>query len=448
MKIKLIEKIKREIPSPYIFLGIGLFIIFILFLSYFQLELEPMSAPKSQIVEIHYADNISDSHLELIEGFNEKYKGRIKVIPINLPFSKFSTNERKELLARSLRSKSEKIDVFAADIVWGYRFSKWAENLSPYIDEEFMNSLISENLPTCYYEDELFALPLTIDLGTMYYRDDLIKQFTRHENLEEKLSKSITWEEFIRLGNEKSKKASPFYLFPAADYEGLICSYVELLLNQNRDYFNVNRFDLTSKESLKALQTLKDLIYKHKLTSSEVTSFTEYPCHEHFIENDGMFLHSWPTFISDYRDRFKKDYPDLSFKRAPIPHFKGTKPAAVFGGWNLIVSKFSSNKKEAVQFIKYLLKPESQKILFHGNGSLPVLEELYKEHENIENGETLEYYQNQFKHGVHRPLHIDYTRISDIITYYLHKSLNNELGAEEALQKATEKIQSREVLLK
>lgn len=448
MKIKLLEKIKSEIPSPYIFLGMGLFIIFILFLLYFQLELEPMSAPKNQITEIHYADNISKSHLKLIERFNEKYKGHIKVIPINLPFTKFSTNERKELLARSLRSKSEKIDVFSADIVWGYRFSKWAADLAPHIEEEFINSLLEETMPTCYYEEKLISLPLTIDLTTLYYRDDLIKKFKNHEEIEQKLAESITWEEFIKLGKSWNKKESPFYLFPAADYEGLICSYAEILLNQNRNYFEENNFDLTTSESIKTLKTMTSLIYDYDLTPPFVTSFTEFPCHKHFVENNGLFLHSWPTFIADYRDRLSKLNPGISLKRAPLPHFKGTEPASVFGGWNLMLSKFSENKKEAVLFIKYLLEPESQKLLFHGNGSLPVLKEMYDNYDKIKDGETLEYYKEHFKYGVHRPMHTNYTKISDIITYYIHQSLNNKLGAEEALEKATKMIRSRDMLLK
>ncbi|MFZ0389012.1 MAG: hypothetical protein WAN36_01025, partial [Calditrichia bacterium] len=62
---------------------------------------------KQEVTRIHFADNISSAHNKLIARFNEEYRGRIQVVPIDLPFSKFSTNERKELLARSLRSKSD-----------------------------------------------------------------------------------------------------------------------------------------------------------------------------------------------------------------------------------------------------------------------------------------------------------------------------------------------------
>ncbi|MCB9069591.1 MAG: hypothetical protein H6629_17535 [Calditrichae bacterium] len=69
--------------------------------------------------QIYFVDNISQAHSELINRFNAEYSGRIEVVPVDLPFEKFSTNERKQLLAKSLRSKSDRIDVFAIDLIWG-----------------------------------------------------------------------------------------------------------------------------------------------------------------------------------------------------------------------------------------------------------------------------------------------------------------------------------------
>jgi len=92
------------------------------------------SAPETGIpAKIYFADNISIAHEALIKRFNETYRGEIEVVPINLPFSKFSTNERKELLARSLRSRSDLIDVFAVDLIWVPRFAKWCEPLDIHI---------------------------------------------------------------------------------------------------------------------------------------------------------------------------------------------------------------------------------------------------------------------------------------------------------------------------
>lgn len=85
-----------------------------------------------KVKKIYYADNISRAHQIVIDRFNEKYEDKIEVVPIDLPFIKFNTNLRKELLARSLRNRNTLIDVFAIDQVWNARFAKWAEPLTPY----------------------------------------------------------------------------------------------------------------------------------------------------------------------------------------------------------------------------------------------------------------------------------------------------------------------------
>ena len=72
----------------------------------------------SFVKKIYFVDHISAAHQKVIDKFNEKYKGQIEVVAINLPFVKFSTNERKELLARYLRSKSDRIDIFSVDQIW------------------------------------------------------------------------------------------------------------------------------------------------------------------------------------------------------------------------------------------------------------------------------------------------------------------------------------------
>lgn len=438
-------KERKSFLRPSMLFGIVIVILFISVYFYSDIEFD-LTEDTSNVTEIHYVDGITSAHLKLIEIFNEKYKGRIKVIPINLPFDKFSTNERKELLARSLRSKSEKIDLFAVDIVWGYRFAKWAENLTPYFNEEDIDKVVDTVLPTCFYNDSLIAFPFKIDLSTMYYRDDLIADLPDYEQLKAKLNNSITWEDLIDLGIRVKNKVDPIYLFPASDYEGLICSFMELVMNQDRDFFNVVNIDLTRPEAVKAMTTLRDLIYKYEFTPKVVTAFTEHPCHQYFIKHKGLFVRSWPTFFSESYGNLTEEIKS-KIKRVPLPHYKNTTPAAVYGGWNLMISKFSENKPEVLEFIKFLLQPESQKILFEMNGSLPVLKSVYKD-PSVKNADALRFYHEQFEYGVHRPLLEDYTRISDIISYFVHKVLTDDLEINAALHKATNMINSNVVIFK
>lgn len=427
-------------PSVFVWISVVLMLSAIYFYSDKEID---FTKSNPNITEIHYVDGITPAHLKVINLFNEKYEGRIKVIPIDLPFEKFSTNERKELLARSLRSKSEKVDIFSVDIVWGYRFAKWAENLTPYFTKDYLDKIVEPILPSCYFKDSLFAIPFTLDMGTMFYRDDLIQDLPDYETIKTKLANSITWEDFIELGLRLKDNGHPYYVFPASDYEGLICSFAELILNQNRDFFKSDSIDLTRTEAVRALTTLDDLIGKYGLTPKVVTAFTEYPCHVYFIQKNAMFVRSWPTFFSGSYQLVNED----KIIPVPLPHYRDTKPAAIFGGWNLVISKFSENKHEALEFLKFLIEPEIQKIMFESNGALPVLKSVYDDSAMVD-VDVLKFYKNQFEYGVHRPLLEDYTRISDITSYFVHKVLVNEMGLNEALKQATRMINSKEVIFK
>ena len=133
-----------------------------------------------KVRKIYFSDNISTAHRKIISLFNEKYKDQIEVIPVNLPFEKFSTNERKQLLARSLRSKSTSLDIFAVDLFWVPRFAKWAEPLGDYFSDSDRENYLDYALETCFYEQKLVSIPLYIDIFGMYYRRDLLEQLPDH----------------------------------------------------------------------------------------------------------------------------------------------------------------------------------------------------------------------------------------------------------------------------
>ena len=114
----LLHFLQQWLRRNYIVIA-ALVMVFLGFVVLLQLNPQSLTRP-SRIVRIQFADNISSAHLQVIELFNRRYAGRIEVIPVDLPFEKFSTNERKELLTRALRSKSNRLDVFVQVI------SAWA----------------------------------------------------------------------------------------------------------------------------------------------------------------------------------------------------------------------------------------------------------------------------------------------------------------------------------
>ena len=147
------------------FIGIFIFtavaLLYVLGLYYFAHR-----APKP-VVEIYFADRMTEAHQVLIDRYNARHVGTVKVIPIDFPNQDFSTDTRKEVLARSLRGEDDAIDLLSVDVIGVHRFAKWCEPLGKYFTEADRNRLTETGLHTCYYDGELMALPLDVVQGVM-----------------------------------------------------------------------------------------------------------------------------------------------------------------------------------------------------------------------------------------------------------------------------------------
>jgi len=398
------------------------------------------------VKKIYYVDNISSAHQKIIDAFNKKYAGQIEVVAINLSFDKFSTNERKELLARYLRNKSDRIDVFAVDQIWVPRFAKWAVPLTAFYPEKEREKILSYALETCMYNNALMAYPLYIDIAHLYYRDDLLRQLPNYKQYKDKIKLSITWEELSQLAKHFASAKTPLYIFQADNYEGLICSFFEMMANSDPSFYRNDTLFLNQQTFTKVLKKLTDIIYVNKISPEKVVRLKENESSDFFLEENGFSVRGW----SSLQERgTTKQYAEVlkNLHRAPTPHFKNEKPASIFGGWNLMVSKYSSNINESIKFINFFTSEESQKLMYKNGGYLPVLNKLYDDEEFFKNNPDLTFYKNLMKQGTHRPFFKEYTILSDILADAIHSVLVKETTVDSAVNTAYKKIRKAGIIV-
>jgi multiple sugar transport system substrate-binding protein len=403
----------------------------------FQINL----SPESVVRKLYYVDNISDAHLKIIQKFNEKYKDKIEVVPVNLPFYHFTTNDRKEILTRSLRSRSDGIDIFAVDLIWIPRFAKWGYPMNKRFDEKTLRDVNGMALKACYHNDSLVAFPLFLDLGVLYYRKDLIRKLPDGAAIEKKIQNSLTWDEFISLGKRFQSSQNPFYVFTGGNFEGLLCCFHEMLSNkESDDIFYKNPLNLNTQSAKKALQQLVDFIHTYRFSPYEVTRFDEYNSYLYANANNAVFLRGWIGYHKQYKS-FLKDTSNISnMEIAPLPHFEGHSTSGVFGGWSLMISKFSERKEEALKFIDFMFQKENQELLYEVGGYLPINTQVYNDSVYLENHKELAQIQRLLLWGKPRPYLENYTRLSEIMSRFFHKALKNEISVNEALNSASKKI--------
>jgi len=398
-------------------------------------------------VRVYFADNISLGHQAAIDLFNDRHRGAIEIVPVNLPFEKFTTNERKELLARSLRSKSNRIDIFSVDHVWVPRFAKWAEPLDRHVGADIVANTLSYALESCRFDSQLVALPLYIDIGVMYYRKDIIRRLPDGADIERKLRSSMPWDEFLALRDRLGYRGKPYYVFQGKDYEGLMCNFFEILSGRDALALERDGMNIETASGRGALQFMVDLIGRYRTSPREVAVFDERLSYQYMLDNDAVFVRGWPNFVENFRLTYADTAKLRSIAQAALPRFPGKPPCSVFGGWNLMIARSSASKSEALEFARFLQTEEVQKLLFEQEGYIPINRQVYDNVEYLRDHPDLAYNRQLIDHGFHRPADEEYTRKSDILSYYINGALTGKLSVGEALSRSAQMIRSNAMLL-
>ena len=396
--------------------------------------------------KIYYVDNISAAHQKVIDAFNKKYEGQIEVEAINLSFDKFSTNERKELLARYLRNKSDRIDVFAVDQIWVPRFAKWAVPLTPFYSIKERQKLLKNVLETCLCNDSLMAFPLYLDIAHLYYRDDMLRKLPNYYEIKKKIKASITWEDLADLSRKFHVPKNAYYIFQADNYEGLMCSFFEMMANGNRSFYRNDTLFLSEKRFKKVLNQLLKIIYEDKISPTKVVDLKENESLDFLLDEESFSVRGWSS-LKERGTTPEHTAVLKSLERAPTPHFSGETPVSIFGGWNLMISKYSSNVSESVKFINFFTSEESQKLMYKEGGYLPVLNFIYEDEKFIKQNPDLNFYKDLMKQGAHRPFFKKYTIFSDILAKTIHSALKHEILVDSAVNAAYEKIRKAGIVV-
>jgi len=426
--------------------ALGIVVLCAIAMVYFAIFAFLFKRPTEHVTEFYFADRMTEAHRVLIDQYNALHKGKVKVIPIDFPNADFSTDTRKEIIARSLRGDDDGIDLLAVDVIWVQRFAKWCEPLGKYFTDDERKRITPIALRSCYHDGELVAVPLDLDEGVVYYRADLLAKEYNGKDLLQKVQGQISWDEFLKIKKELRKSSYPFYVFPASDYEGLICCYIEILLSEKPDYFTTIGFRFDTPEARNALRLLVDLVHKYDATPEIVSDLTEVPSYEYFITHDALFLHGWTTYDQDFNAAPVDTVKQRNLKKMPVPYYSGGKPASVFGGWNLMVPKASKKKEAVIDFIKFLLKDESQEIFYTKGGYFPITNSFYHDSLYLRKYPEISAIVDLMKTGVHRPSQEEYTKDSKIMSRYFYLAIKGSITVDEAVKNVDASIESERSL--
>ncbi|MEW6215592.1 MAG: ABC transporter substrate-binding protein [Nitrospirota bacterium] len=306
---------------------------------------------------------------QLLDRF-EKENPIIKVRDESLPAS---TDEQHQFYVINLEGKSSDFDVLSMDVIWVPEFARpgWLRDLSHILPEEERKEFFPGPIQAITYKDKIYAIPWYIDAGLLYYRKDLLQKYG--------ISPPETWQELVVAAQYVVSREKDLYgfIWQGKQYEGLICNVLEYFWGNGGDVLKDGISVINRPENVYALQFMRDMITKHKITPPLVTTAIEEPTRHIFGNGRAVFMRNWPYAWSI----FEKEGSAIKGKVgiSTLPSFPGKESASTLGGWQLGVNRYSKHPEAAERLIKFLTSSESQKTLALTIGYKPTRKSLYND---------------------------------------------------------------------
>lgn len=371
----------------------------------------------------------------LVTRFEEK-----EGVSVNLLRQPTDSDQRRQGLVVSLKSRQPDPDVFLMDVAWLPQFaaSNWLE---PLADTSAANRLDVEaffaNVVDIAdrYNGELIGLPIYIDGGVLYYRTDLLAEQGINQAPE-------TWQQLVdtalkaQQARRTANKDFFGYVWQGAQYEGLICNFLEVAASNGGGITGAEgTIDLDRPANRKALEFMRDLIHDHKISpKSTYTEMKEEEVRTYFQQGNALYERNWPYAWSLHQSEDSPVRDKVGI--APLPHFRGHESASTLGGWHVGLSKTSDSKPLARKFIAFITSFDVQKELALELGWNPGRKDVYQDEEVLAELPHFERLRSVFDHARPRPPLPYYTQLSQMLQRHLNAVLAGRREADEALRQA------------
>lgn len=351
-----------------------------------------------------------------------------------------STTDILALFRQMFAAKSSDLDVINVDVVWPGMIKDHLLDLKPYskgVEKEHFPSIVANNTA----DGKLIAMPWFTDAGMLYYRKDLLEKHGEKA--------PTTWEELAATAKkiqDAERKAGNAdmqgFVFQAKAYEGLTCDAVEWLWSYGGGNIVDDKGNITvnNPKAAKALNTAASWI--GTIAPTGVLNYGEEDARGVFQSGNAVFMRNWPYAWSLGNGKDSKIAGKIGVSALPKGGADG-KNAATLGGWQLAVSKYSKNPKEAADLVMYMTSKEIQKERAIKGSYNPTIPSLYQDKDVLAAAPFFGDLYNVFTSAVPRPATatgLKYNEVSAAFWNATHDVLSGKEKAETSLGKLEGKL--------
>jgi trehalose/maltose transport system substrate-binding protein len=283
------------------------------------------------------------------------------------------TNDRQAFYQQQLAAESADIDVYQIDVIYPGVLANYMIDLKPYISADELKVQNQGIIANNTVGGKLVAMPWFTDGGVLYYRTDLLKKYN--------VAVPKTWGQMfaaakkIQDGERKANNKFYGFVYQGNAYEGLTCDALEWIASNGGGTIVDAKGNVTINNKA-AAATLDLIAVQSKLVSPpDVTTYDEEKARGVYQSGNAAFMRNWPYAYSlgQGADSVIKGKIGI----AALPSDGKNASAATLGGWQLAVSKFSKNQKEAAQLVAFLSGIAIQKERAVKGSYQPTIPSLY-----------------------------------------------------------------------
>jgi multiple sugar transport system substrate-binding protein len=276
-------------------------------------------------------------------------------------------------LGLELNAEGTGFDVLGLDVIWTGEFAEygWIDSLEELRDEAEQR-IVEGPLQTAIYSDQFWVMPYTSNTGFLYYRTDLLGTPPK------------TWDEAVQIGKAAAEQAriAP-YVGQGAAYEGLVVNYLEYLWGAGGEVLTDDPFTVLFNTT-DAAKISTDFMYTSARDGFYAPAFNtmqEQQAQITFAAGQAVFMRNWPSFYSIMQDPANSEIVGM-YDIAPLPVFREGETTGALGGFNLALSKFSTKKELAKEFIRFASFNEQVQTGLGASARPPVLKVAYERLQN------------------------------------------------------------------
>src|SRR4051795_4601277 len=333
-------------------------------------------------------------------------------------------------LVQHFQAKDANYDVVDVDVVWTAEFAAkgWLQPLKgkTAIDT---SALLPATVKTATYNGKLYAAPQTSDGGLLYYRSDLVP------------SPPKTWDEMMADCKIAKQNNMGCYAGQFAKYEGLTVNTAEAINTAGGTIVGKDGATPTvdSAVAAKGLANLATA-YQDGNIPKEAITYQEEQGRIAFESGKLLFLRNWP-YVYNLATTEATSKVKGKFAVAPLPGLNGP-GASSLGGHNAAISVYSKHKATALDFLKFLETPKTQKFFITQGSLAPVRADVYQDAAIVKKFPYLPPLLTSIQNAVPRPVSPFYPAVTKAVQDNAYAAMQGSKSVQDALKSMSDSIKS------